>query len=53
MKQGYIEGSNVDLTKEAVNLIMATRHFEMMRRVASMIGDQMDGRAVEELGRSS
>ena len=53
MKQGYIEGSNVEPTKEAVNLIMATRHFEMMRRVASLVGDQMDGRAVEELGRTS
>ena len=53
IKQGYVEGSNVDPTKEAVNLIMATRHFEMMRRVASMVGEQMDGRAVEELGRSS
>ena len=53
MKQGYIEGSNVEPTKEAVNLIMATRHFEMMRRVASLVGDEMDGRAVDELGRSS
>ena len=51
--QGRLEASNINASEEAVNLITAGRHFEMMRRIASLIGDEMNGRAVEELGRTS
>ena len=48
--QGRLEASNINASEEAVNLITAGRHFEMMRRIASLIGDEMNGRAVEGIG---
>ncbi len=51
--QGRLEASNINASEEAVNLITAGRHFEMMRRIASLVGDEMNGRAVAELGRTS
>ena len=51
--QGRLEASNINASQEAVNLISAGRHFEMMRRIASLVGDEMNGRAVAELGRTS
>ena len=51
--QGRLEASNINASEEAVNLITAGRHFAMMRRIASLIGDEMNGRAVQELGRTS
>lgn len=51
-RQGAVEGSNVSTPEGLVRLINATRHFEMLRRVSTLIGEEMDGRAVETLGRS-
>ncbi len=51
--QGRLEASNINASEEAINLITAGRHFEMMRHIASLIGEQMNGRAVDELGRTS
>jgi flagellar basal-body rod protein FlgF len=53
VRQGAVEGSNVSASLAAVRLISANRHFEMLRRAASLIGEEMDGRAISELGRVS
>jgi flagellar basal body rod protein FlgG len=53
VRQGALEGSNVSPSLAAVRLISANRHFEMLRRVASLIGEEMDSRAVNDLGRLS
>jgi flagellar basal body rod protein FlgG len=50
VKQGYLEGSNVNVPLAAVQLIQASRNFEMLSRIASLVGDEMNGRAVEQLG---
>jgi len=52
VRQGYLESANVSTPEIAVRLIQATRHFETLRRATSLIGDDMDGRAIESLGRS-
>ena len=52
-RQGAVEGSNVSASLSAVRLISANRHFEMLRRASSLVGDEMDSRAVRELGRFS
>ncbi len=53
VQQGSLEGSNVNAPESAVRLMLASRNFEMLRRIATMIGDEMNGRAVDELGRTS
>jgi flagellar basal body rod protein FlgG len=53
VQQGSLEGSNVNAPESAVRLMLASRNFEMLRRIASMIGDEMNGRAVDELGRTN
>ncbi len=50
LNQGRLEASNVNVAEEAVRLMLSTRHFQMMRRVASLVGDELNGRAVEVLG---
>lgn len=50
VRQGYLEGSNVDAPLSAVRLMLATRNFQMLRQAASLIGDEMNGRAIDELG---
>jgi flagellar basal body rod protein FlgG len=50
VKQGYLEGSNVNVPLAAVQLIQTSRNFEMLSRIAALLADQMDGRAVEQLG---
>ena len=50
VRQGAVEGSNVSASLAAVRLISANRHFEMLRRAATLVGDEMDSRAVSELG---
>jgi flagellar basal body rod protein FlgG len=50
VKQGYLESSNVNVPLAAVQLIQTSRNFEMLSRIASLVADDMDGRAVEQLG---
>ncbi len=52
VRQGFLEGSNVSPPEAAVRLVQASRHFETLRRAATLISDEMDGRAVERLGSS-
>jgi len=51
--QGKLEGSNVNVPQAAVQLIAATRNFSMMRRAASLVGEEMNRQAVDVLGRTS
>lgn len=50
VRQGSLEGANVSPPEAAVRLVQATRHFETLRRAATLIGDEMDGEAVGRLG---
>lgn len=47
--QGYLEGSNVDPSREMVGMIDVMRHFESLQKSAQFI-DEMTGRAVQKLG---
>ncbi len=49
VQQGKLEASNVEAPLSAVRLIMATRNFEMLRQAASLIGQEMNARGIEEL----
>jgi len=50
VKQGYLESSNVNVPLAAVQLIQTSRNFEMLSRIAVLVADEMNGRAVEQLG---
>jgi len=50
VKQGYLESSNVNVPLAAVQLIQTSRNFQMLSRIASLVADEMNGRAVEQLG---
>ena len=50
VRQGSLESSNVNVPESAVRLIAASRHFDLLRRAASLVGDEMEGQAVERLG---
>jgi flagellar basal-body rod protein FlgF len=50
VKQGYLESSNVNVSLAAVQLIQTSRNFEMLSRIAGLMADEMDGRAVQQLG---
>ncbi len=52
VRQGSLESSNVSVPEAAVRLIGATRHFELLRRAATLVGDEMEGQAVERLARA-
>lgn len=53
LRHGYLEGSNVSPPEAMVGLIELQRGFEMLRQAASLINNEMNGRAVDELGRAS
>mgnify|MGYP001033293681 CR=1 FL=1 len=50
VRQGYLEGSNIDLAKTMVDMIQITRAHEIGQRVIRMIDDTL-GKAVNEVGR--
>src|SRR5690606_14948314 len=50
VQQGSLEGANVNVPESAVRLIAASRHFDLLRRSASLVGDEMEGQAVQRLG---
>ncbi len=50
VKQGYLEGSNVSVPLSAVEMIHTSRNFQMLSRIASLVADEMNGRAVQTLG---
>lgn len=50
LMQGYLEGSNVDLMQETVNMIEVLRNYESNQRIIRMLDDTL-GKAVNEIGR--
>ncbi len=50
VKQGYIEGSNVDIAREMVDMISVSRMYETNQRMVKMLDESLD-KAVNEVGR--
>jgi len=50
VKQGFLEGSNVDLAKSMVNMMEVYRSYESNQKVAKMIDETLE-RAVNDLGK--
>jgi flagellar basal-body rod protein FlgG len=50
VKQGYLEGANVDVAEEMVNMIHCSRAFESYQKAIQAI-DKLDSKAVNEVGR--
>jgi flagellar basal-body rod protein FlgF len=48
--QGFVEGSNVQVVQEVVDMMTATRNYESNQRILKMMDDSL-GKAVNELGR--
>lgn len=48
--QGYLEGSNVDLSSEMVSMITVSRSYEANQRMVSMLNDTLE-KTVNEVGR--
>jgi flagellar basal-body rod protein FlgF len=48
--QGYLEGPNIDLAKQLVNMIETYRNYESNQKVIKMIDDTLS-KAVNEIGR--
>jgi flagellar basal-body rod protein FlgG len=52
VRQGYLEGSNVDATSEMVDMMVVARSYEANQRVLKT-QDEMLGKAVNDVGRIS
>ena len=50
VKQGYLEASNVDITKEMVDMISVSRTYETNQKILKMLDESL-GKAVNEVGR--
>jgi flagellar basal-body rod protein FlgF len=50
VQQGYLEGSNVDLSTEMVNMISVSRNYESNQRMVTMLNDTLE-KTVNEVGR--
>jgi flagellar basal-body rod protein FlgF len=50
VKQGYLEGSNVDVAEEMVSMIHCTRAFESYQKAIQTL-DKLDSKAVNEVAR--
>jgi flagellar basal-body rod protein FlgG len=50
VKQGFLEGANVDVAEEMVNMIHCTRAFESYQKAIQTL-DKLDSKAVNEVGR--
>jgi len=51
VKNGVLEGSNVSLAERLVQVTEASRSFEALQRGISILMNDVDGRAITELGR--
>lgn len=49
LRQGYLEGSNVDLTEEMIRMVEAFRAFEAMQKSIQSI-DEMTGKLINDQG---
>jgi len=52
VQQGQLESANVNAAEAAVRLVEITRQFEMLSRAVTLISQDMNRRAVEEIPRS-
>ncbi len=50
VKQGYLEGSNVDMSEEMVTMVEINRAYQVNQRVLTML-DQSLGKTVNEVGK--
>lgn len=50
VKQGYLEGSNVDIAREMVDMISVSRLYDTNQRMVKMLDQSLD-KAVNEVGR--
>ncbi|MBI1358343.1 MAG: flagellar hook-basal body complex protein [Acidobacteria bacterium] len=53
LQPGYLEAANVGVPESFARLLSVTRHFEMLRRTATLAGDDIDGRALDTLPKTS
>jgi flagellar basal body rod protein FlgG len=51
VRTGSLEGSNVSIVERIANLTEVTRSFEALQRAVSLLMNDIDGRAISELGR--
>jgi flagellar basal-body rod protein FlgF/flagellar basal-body rod protein FlgG len=51
MRQGELEGSNLDAVHGTMQLIVVQRQAEMMQKALSVFNNDFDKTAAEELGR--
>jgi flagellar basal body rod protein FlgG len=51
IKTGALEQSNVSVAERLVDLTVASRNFEGLQRALSLLVNDVDGRAISELGR--
>ncbi|MDL1956488.1 MAG: flagellar hook-basal body protein [Candidatus Desulfofervidus auxilii] len=49
VKQGYLEGANVNIVKEMANMIQTLRNYETCQKLIQCI-DEITGRAINEVG---
>ena len=49
VREGYLEGSNVNPVEEEVNLVMLQRHSDFLTKAIKMFNTDMDGMAATEL----
>ncbi len=52
VRQGQLEAANVNAAEAAVRLVSVGRQFEMLSRAASLVANEMNRRAIEELPRA-
>jgi flagellar basal-body rod protein FlgG len=50
VRQGTLEGANVDTARELVDMIQVYRHYELNQRVLRMVDESL-GRAVNDIAR--
>ena len=50
VKQGFLEGSNVDIAREMVDMIAVSRTYETNQRMVKMLDESLS-KAVNEVGR--
>ncbi len=51
LQQGYLEGSNVNVVRQMVTLIEVQRHYQADQKVITTIDNQLDAKAVNDVGR--
>lgn len=53
IEPGYLEAGNVEVAPTFARMLTVSRHFEMLRRTATLAAEELDGRAIDTLPRTS